>query len=177
MSSDVATVENVGPWWLILIEGILAVIIGVLLFTNPVGASVFLVQVLGIYWLIKGVFMIISMFLDSTMWGWKLFSGIVGIIAGFLIISNEYPLLTTLLVFSVAVIVLGIQGLIMGIVYIVIAFKGGGWGPGILGALSVAIGAILLANALIGATVLPFVLGSFLLVGGIIAIVAAFKMR
>jgi len=169
--------EQVGPWWLVLLEGILAVVIGLLLFTNPVGASVFLVQVLGIYWLIKGIFMIISMFMDSTMWGWKLFSGIVGILAGFLIISSEFPLLTTLLVLSVAVIVLGIQGLIMGIVYIVIAFKGGGWGSGILGALSVIIGVILLSNALIGATVLPFVLGAFLLVGGILAIVAAFKLR
>ncbi len=177
MFSDAATVENIGPWWLILLEGVLAVVIGVLLFSNPVGASVFLVQVLGIYWLIKGIFMIISMFMDSTMWGWKLFSGIVGILAGFLIISNEHPLLTTLLVFSVAVIVLGIQGIIMGVVYIVAAFKGGGWGPGILGALNLVIGAILLANALIGAAALPFVLGAFLLVGGIFAIVAAFKLR
>jgi uncharacterized membrane protein HdeD (DUF308 family) len=63
------------------------------------------------------------------------------------------------------------------LVYIVMAFKGGGWGPGILGALAIIVGVILLANTLISAAVLPFVLGGFLLVGGVIAIIAAFKMR
>ncbi len=177
MSSDAGSVqEQVGPWWLVLIEGVLAVIVGILLFTNTAGTTVFLVQVLGIYWLIKGIFMIISMFIDSTMWGWKLFAGIVGILAGLLIMTGG-PLYTTILVLAVAVIVLGIQGIIMGVVYIVMAFKGGGWGPGILGALSIIIGVILLANTLISAAVLPFVLGGFLLVGGVIAIIAAFKMR
>ena len=61
------------PWWLILIEGILAIIIGILLFTSPVQTMAAIVVFLGLYWLIKGIFDIISMFVDHTAWGWKLF--------------------------------------------------------------------------------------------------------
>ena len=180
MTTDAATTKGTqgmqAPWWLILIEGILAIFVGILLFTNTAATTIFLVQVLGIYWLIKGIFVLISIFVDSSMWGWKLFAGIVGILAGLLIITSG-PLYSTILVATVAIIVLGIQGLIMGIAYIVMAFKGGGWGIGILGGLSIIVGIILLANTLIAAAVLPFVLGFFLIAGGIIAIVAAFKMR
>jgi uncharacterized membrane protein HdeD (DUF308 family) len=54
------------PWWLLLIGGILAVIVGaILLFSGPVDAArtwVVLIQVLGIWWLISGIFDIVYMF-------------------------------------------------------------------------------------------------------------------
>ena len=70
------------PWWLILLEGIAAAIIGLFLLTAP-GATLFvLIQVLGIFWLVGGLFRIISIFLDSSLWGWKLIAGALGILAG-----------------------------------------------------------------------------------------------
>src|SRR5512139_4327616 len=82
------------PWWLLLIGGILAVIVGaLLLFTGPIDAArtwVVLIQVLGIWWLISGIFDIVYMFIDHTAWGWKLFIGIVSILAGTYIL--RYPL-------------------------------------------------------------------------------------
>jgi uncharacterized membrane protein HdeD (DUF308 family) len=163
------------PWWVVLLEGIAAIIIGILLVTNTAGATLILVQVLGIWWFIKGIFQIIAIFIDSEMWGWKLFAGIIGILAGILII--QHPLWSTRVVLGVTVIILGIQGLIVGIINLIQAFKGGGWGIGILGALSIVFGIILLANVYIAAAILPWVLGIFAIVGGIFALIMAFRLK
>jgi uncharacterized membrane protein HdeD (DUF308 family) len=177
MTTATATESDVKmtPWWLVLLEGIAAVIIGVLLLTNPRATMAVLVEVLGIYWLIAGIFKIISIFIDSSMWGWKLFAGILGILAGIIII--QHPLWSTILVPTIAIIILGIDGIIIGIVSLIQAFKGGGWGVGILGVLSIIFGIILVANPLIGAAALPWVLGIFGIVGGIFAIIMAFRLR
>jgi uncharacterized membrane protein HdeD (DUF308 family) len=118
---------------------------------------------------------IVSIFIDSTAWGWNLFAGIIGILAGILILNH--PLLSPFLVGGVLIIVLGIQGLIFGVIEIIQAFQGGGWGVGILGVLSILFGIILLGNVAIGAAVLPFVLGFLGIVGGIVALVYAFRVR
>lgn len=163
------------PWWLVLLEGIAAVIIGILLLIEPRMTITVLVWILGIYWFIAGIFSIIGIFVDSTAWGWKLFIGILGIIAGLVII--RHPLWSSLLVPAVAVIVLGIEGLIIGVVRLIQAFQGEGWGAGILGVLSIIFGIILLGNAFLASLSLPFVLGIFAIVGGVFAIIAAFKLK
>ena len=164
------------PWWLVLLEGIAAVIIGILLLTSP-GIPLFaLVQITGFFWLIGGIFRIVSIFVDSSSWGWKLLGGIIGILAGLVVL--QHPVWSTLLLPAVYVIILGIQGIILGGASLVMAFRGGGWGTGVLGVLSIILGVVLLLNPLfIGIAVLPFVLGAFALVGGILAVVAAIMMR
>jgi len=163
------------PWWLVLIEGIALIIIGILLLTNTRQATVFFIQVMGIYWIISGIFQLISIFMDHTAWGWKLFAGIISILAGIVVVGQ--PLMSTVVVLGVAIIILGIQGIIYGGIGVYQAFKGAGWGAGILGAVSIVFGIILLANTMIAAATLPYVLGIFGIVGGIFAIIAAFKMK
>jgi uncharacterized membrane protein HdeD (DUF308 family) len=163
------------PWWLVLLEAIAAIIIGALLLANPAKATFVLIQLLGIYWFISGIFGIVSIFIDKSQWGWKLFSGILGIIAGILII--QHPLWSTLLVPATLVIILGIQGIIIGIVKLIQAFQGAGWGAGILGVLSIILGLFLLANLFWATLSLPFVVGIFAIIGGIFALVAAFQMK
>src|SRR5918992_3373671 len=70
------------PWWLMLITGIAPVVLGIFLIIAPVQTVVALVQFLGAYWLITGVFSIVSIIIDRSNWVWKLFSGILGIAAG-----------------------------------------------------------------------------------------------
>src|SRR3954464_4194684 len=67
---------------LVLLEGIFAAIFGFLLLMAPGSTLVFLVQVLGFYLLIGGILRIVSIFLDSSIWGLKLVLGIIGIIGG-----------------------------------------------------------------------------------------------
>lgn len=164
------------PWWLVLLEGIAAVILGILLLTAP-GITLFaLVQVTGFFWLIGGILRLVSIFVESSLWGWKLLAGILGVLAGIVVL--QHPIWSTLLLPAIYVIILGVQGIILGGTSLVVAFRGGGWGTGVLAALSIILGIVLLLNPLfIGIEVLPVVLGAFSLLGGILAIVAAFAIR
>src|SRR5215208_296398 len=162
------------PWWLVLLEGIAAAIIGLFLLTAP-GATLFvLIQVLGIFWLVVGLFRIVSIFLDTSLWGWKLIAGALGILAGIVVL--QHPVWSSVLVPAIYVIILGIQGLVLGGVNLVMAFRGEGWGIGILGALSIVFGLVLLFNVWIGVAVLPYVLGPVGIGGGGAAIAIAFAM-
>jgi uncharacterized membrane protein HdeD (DUF308 family) len=163
------------PWWAVLIEGIAALIIGVLLLMSPATTTVVLIQFLGWYWLITGIISIVMIFIDSTGWGWKLISGILGIIAGIIIIQN--PLWSTVLVPTTLVWLMGIMGVVIGISSLIQAFTGGGWGAAILGVLSIIFGILLMYNPLAGAIALPFLIGILAIVGGILAIIAAFRLR
>jgi uncharacterized membrane protein HdeD (DUF308 family) len=163
------------PWWLVLLQGIFAIILGLLLLSSPGMTTLVLVQFLGIYWLVAGVFNLVGIFLDHTQWGWKLFVGILGVLAGFLVI--QHPLWSTVLVPTTLVIIVGVVGLIFGILGLVAAFQGGGWGPGLLGVLGIVLGLILLGSPFLEAIELPLIVGFFALIGGIAAVVQAFRMK
>lgn len=165
------------PWWLVLIQGIAAIILGILLLSSPRMTTAILIQILGLYWLVDGVISIIRIFLKNTEihWGWLLARGILGIIAGVLVL--QHPLWSTLIVPTVLIIILGVQGLIGGAIGVVQAFKGAGWGAGILGALGFLFGLILIFNPFIGGLILPYVVGIFAIIGGIAALFMAFKLK
>ena len=179
MASKTATaVRELGfPWWVVLVEGIFALIFGLLLITAPGSTSLFLVTVLGFYWLIRGIFSIIEIFIPNTgtHWGWLLFMGILGIIAGMVVLRNlGYA---TVLVGTFIIVFLAVDALIMGIMGLIRAFTGGGWGPGILGILTIIIAILLFTNVFGAVLALPVVIGAILIVGGIVAIFFSFRIR
>ena len=174
--SAVAMEQRQTPWWLVLVFGIVQIIVGVMLLMNPLQVANVLVWAIGLYWLVMGIYYLVSLIWDRRQWGWKLFGGIIGIIAGWFLIDATAP--ERLASFGLAIVlVLGIQGIIMGIMGLIAAFQGGGWGAGIMGGISIVIGILLLGNMWAAALVLPWVIGIFAIVGGIFAIVMAFRMR
>jgi uncharacterized membrane protein HdeD (DUF308 family) len=177
MTTDVMQEEvQVIPWWLVLLEGIAAVIVGLLLLFSPGVTLAILVQVLGLYWIIKGVLALVSLFVDRSMWGWKLFVGILSIIAGVIVLDN--PIWSAILVPTIVVWIVAIQAIIVGVVNIIQAFRGGGWGIGILGVLAIILGILLIGMPLLAtAATAALTLAFLLLIGGVVAIVYAFRMR
>jgi uncharacterized membrane protein HdeD (DUF308 family) len=165
------------PWWLILMTGVLNLIVGILLLANPGKTAIALVWVLGLYWFVQGIFVLVAMFLDHSAWGWKLFMGILGILAG--IVVMRHPIASALVIPSILILLLGIQGLVMGGISLVLAFRGGGWSAGILGALSILFGIILIMNYANLLTVLTYiwVVAIVAIAGGIVQIVVAFQQR
>ena len=169
------------PWWLTLITGIAALIVGAIMLWAPakdkVDAYQFLVAVLGIYWLMEGIFNIIAIFIDHSMWGWKLFIGIISILAGITILS--YPVAAALALPKIFVLVLGIWGLMYGIILLFMAFQGGGWGAGIMGGLGIIFGIALMVNYADLGMGLAMIWTAAVcgVVGGIVLIFQAFRQR
>jgi uncharacterized membrane protein HdeD (DUF308 family) len=171
----VAFAEATTPWWLVLLEGIAAVLIGVLLLTEP-GATLFTIVVfLGVYWLVTGVLDLVMLFVDRSQWGWKLFSGIVGIAAGVVIV--RHPWWAAVLVPTTLVWILGAVGVVIGLASFVRAFTGGGWASAILGVISILLGGLLLANTAMSTVVLLYAVAIWAIVGGIFGIVGSFFLR
>ncbi len=168
-------------WWLPLVEGILAIIVGIFFLSKPLVTSSAFVLVLGFYWFFLGIADLFGLFRDRSAWGWKLFSGIVGILAGGLIISSilikDNPLGTAFVVGTTFTWVLGLLGIMYGIIGLIGAFRGGGWVSAILGIVAIFFGIILLSNPMAAALGLPFTLGILLIFGGIFLIIAAFRLR
>ena len=101
--------------------------------------------------------------------------GILGIIAGMVVL--RHPIYATALVGTFLIVFLAVDGLIMGIMGLIRAFTGAGWGPGILGILTIIIAIFLFTNVFGAALALPIVLGAFMIVGGIVAIFYSFRIR
>jgi uncharacterized membrane protein HdeD (DUF308 family) len=163
------------PWWLVLVEGILVVFFGLLLLVAPGATLSFIVQLLGLYLFIAGIFRIIDIFIDSSSWGLKLVAGVLCLIAGLAVL--RHPLWSTIAAPAGLVIIVGFLAMFQGIAGLVVAFQGGGWGMGVLSMLGILFGFILVINPLIGVAALPFILGIFMLIGGVVAVGQAFRMR
>ncbi len=169
------------PWWLTLIGGILAIVVGALLLwgnlVTQVKTYLLLVEVLGIWWFVDGIFDIVHMFTDHSQWGWKLFMGIVSIIAGGYIMLR--PIIAGFELPQIFVLILGIWGVIKGVMMIVMAFRGGGGAYAILGIFAVFFGLVLIAAYTVpgvGAVAVWFA-ALFGLVGGFFLIYRALKER
>lgn len=165
------------PWWLGLLGGILNVILGIMLLTSPVRTTLAFVWVLGIFWVVEGIFTLVHMFVDRTAWGWKLFSGLLSIIVGMIVVRN--PIMAGLVIPATLVLILGIQGIIVGVISLVMAFKGGGVFSAIMGVLSVIFGVILVLNfASIGSiAAFIWVVGVLFIIGGIGGIFQAWRNK
>jgi uncharacterized membrane protein HdeD (DUF308 family) len=163
-------------WWLFLLQGIAAIILGLMFLSDPGETLVVTVTFLGFYWLVTGVLALVRMFTDrSVPWIWSLLVGIVGVLAGIFVL--RHPLLAAITVPTVLVIVLGVQGVIMGVCDIIGGFKGGGIGSFILGVINILVGLLLLGSPVMAALAVPFVFGVLLLIQGVALVVLALRVR
>ncbi len=160
--------------WFVLLLGIIATLFGVLFFVYPIPTLTLLATVLGVYWLLNGIVVLLSLFGDKTGWGWKMLVGILGILAGVIVLI--YPLYSAVLIPTVFAIIIGVEGLVIGAIYLVQGFSGNGWGTAILGILSIIFGLILIADPLIAALGLVLLLAVLAIIGGIAAIILALRM-
>ncbi len=169
------------PWWLLFIEGIIGMILGGVLLWAPAKTQqetwILLVIFLGLFWLISGVLTLARLFQNQKEWGWRLFTGILSILVGGYILV--YPAATATVLPNAIVLVLGIWGIIHGITRLFWAFQGAGWGPGVLGALMLILGTIMVVNWTNPAYGLPllYITGAMLFIGGIALLVISLRRQ
>jgi uncharacterized membrane protein HdeD (DUF308 family) len=175
MQSSGSTLMGPVPWWLLLLEGIAAVIIGVLLLAETSATLYTIIVFVGAYWFVSGIIDLVMMFVDHRQWGWKLFSGVIGIIAGLAVL--RHPAWASVLVPTTLVWLLGFVGIVLGVASLVRSFMGGGWSAAILGVISILLGALLLFNTVAATQVLLYIVAIWAIIGGVFAIIAAFWIR
>src|SRR6478735_4547998 len=121
MSDDVIEVSKFikSVWWLVLLRGIFAIILGILAFIWPVGTATAFVWVFAIYAIIDGIMNIIhaiSTRKTDPAWGWLLTVGIVGLIAGIVVLiwpaaAGALALLVLLWIVAIWAVIDGIFGI------------------------------------------------------------------
>jgi uncharacterized membrane protein HdeD (DUF308 family) len=163
-------------WWIALLQGICAIIIGALLVAEPAETFLALLPLIGIYWLVIGILSLVRIFIDrSVPWIFSLLTGLIGVLAGIAVL--RHPMIAAIMIPTVLVIVLGVQGLVMGILQIIEGFKGGGAWSFILGVINILVGLLLLGRPMAAALAVPLVLGILLLVEGLCLLIWAFRVR
>ena len=162
------------PWWLIMLQGLAALIIGIYLILYPIRTTIYLVGVLGWYWLFVGLLTLGTILLDRTDWIWRGISGILGILAGLVVIGH--PFWSALLIPETLVIMAGILAICFGALSLFWAMREG-WGAAITGVLSILFGLLILGSPLVGIAMMIYLLAGLAIVGGMASIYLAFQLR
>jgi uncharacterized membrane protein HdeD (DUF308 family) len=176
-------VEGMVPWWIVLIEGLISVALGLLLFVHPFATFTALLVVLGCFWIIGGIFGLIALVAGiggASKWWVALIWGLLSIIAGILVLNH--PFIVTLVAQAVLVYVVAFMLIIGGISAIATASRGSAhrhsrWSIIIMALLFIILGIILLFTPFLSFSILMMLIGAFSFIFGVAMIVYSFMMR
>ncbi|MFO8143700.1 MAG: HdeD family acid-resistance protein [Dehalococcoidales bacterium] len=157
-----------GPWWSMLVKGIIAIVFGVVAVIWPGITLVTLVILFGIFFLVDGIFTIIMATQHHKVqknWRWSLAAGVAGLVLGIIILSM--PVISEIIL----IYLVGAWALIMGIMGTVSAVRmrkqiSMGW-PLTSGIIGIVFGILILAAPLFTALVSTEVIGFFAIFWGI----------
>jgi len=165
-------------WWMPLVRGILLVLFGLIMFARPGSTLLSLLGLMGIYWIVDGIFSIIEGIRGYTEKSrtWTIVGGIFGILAGLFIVGN--PFITGMIGSSFLATLLGIATIANGTVMIFAGRNGHWtlWGL-VMGILYVIFGIFIFSHPLATMSTLVWIFALWALISGVLAIVLAFKMR
>ena len=170
-------------WWLALLRGVAVLVLGIMMMSRPGMTVVLLIQFMGAYWLVDGIFTIINSIRGRAAvadWGWGMFVGILSVIAGTIVFSR--PLAAAMLTTTFVVYFIAIAALVSGVSSIVTGVRlrreiTKEWSMILSGLLYLGFGLLLLGRPLVSAASLVWLLGIFATVGGIGMIVVSFRIR
>ncbi|MGW0043083.1 HdeD family acid-resistance protein [Rhodococcus sp. NPDC003348] len=186
MSSDKATTGTslIGfgkqIWWVVLLRGVLAVLLGVMALAWPEITVWALVVVFGAYAIVDGLVLVVRAVVDRRRvsgWGWWALAGVVAIAAG--VVALVWPDITALaLLYVIAfyAIIFGIVGAWSSVRLRELPGSGWGW---LLAAslLAVLFGVLLLIFPGSGILGIIWLLGVYAIVFGLFLIIGSFQIR
>lgn len=170
-------------WWLVLLRGIASVFLGIMLIVQPGVTAIILVQFLGAYFIVDGLFAVINSLVGRkhmSGWGWGLAMGGLEILTGIFIFGH--PVISTIITASVLVYYVAGLAILFGVLGIVTGIRvrkeiEGEWSMIAGGILAIIFGLILIMNPGATAIVYLIVMGVMALIGGVVQIIVSFKIR
>jgi len=171
--------EVVRKWWVLLLKGICGIVFGILAFAWPGITLWSLVMLFGAYVLADGVASIVVGLGGGgggRSWWEMILSGLLGIGAG--VATFLWPGITAV----VLLFIIAVWAIVRGVFEIGAAVKlrqviEGEWLLILAGVLSIAFGVLLLLRPGAGALGVVWLIGSFALVTGIVAIALSLRLR
>ena len=166
-------------WWVLLLNGICAIIFGLVAFTWPGITLLSLAILFGVYCIADGITMIIVSITRGKRgesWGQMLFRGIVSLIAGG--IALFWPAITAIAL----LLIIAVWAIVRGILEIFAAIRlrkiiNNEWLLVLGGIISVLFGVFIMARPGSGALSLIWIIGAFAIAHGILLIALSFKLH
>jgi uncharacterized membrane protein HdeD (DUF308 family) len=166
-------------WWLFLVRGLLALAVGLIAIFDPGATLAALVLLLGAFFIVDGVFAVIKAFgvmRSDRSWWLLLLSGVVSVIAGFVVFA--WPGLSALTLGYLV----GFWAIVTGFFEVGVAISlrrviRGEWLYVLFGAISIAFGIFVVIVPGLGLAYLTLLIGIYGFVAGFSLIAAAFRLR
>ena len=167
-------------WWLVLLQGVLSVVLGVLALAMPGVTLGALILLWGLFALLNGVVDVVHAIgaagSHKSWWAWQLAGGLIGILAGLAIL--RWPGLSALVVLYLV----AIWAIMMGLVRVVGSIADHemlphAWLVALAGVVSVLFGIAMFAWPVAGLLTLVYLVGIYAIVFGVIACVIAFRLH
>lgn len=162
---------------LLLLWGLAWIILGLFLLFRPGVTAILLVQFMAVFWVVGGVIDLMSGLSHAQPGrGWRIFGGILGAVAGVILILH--PILGAIVTVAFQYYLLALIAMVVGVINLFGVFKASlSWGGSLLGLVQVILGIFLVTHPIVGMIALVPTLGLVLMVGGIVTIVAAFRIK
>ncbi|GCE22611.1 DUF308 domain-containing protein [Dictyobacter kobayashii] len=142
MQHLVHRVRSTTTWWVVLLQGIIAIGLGLLVLLAPFKLSALMVRLLGAYLFISGLLLFFNMYRNKTYPKFKVVVAAVGVIAGILLMIFR---VWSLAVLPPAIFLAGaILGIVYGIIEILQGIRNKEWDDTGVGVLSLIVGITLL---------------------------------
>ncbi len=166
-------------WWMLLLNGLCAIVFGLIAFARPGLTLLSLAIIFGIYCLADGITMIMTSFSrghDGKSWGHLLFLGIISLGAG--IAALFWPAMTALGL----LLIIALWAIFRGVSEILAAIElrkviDNEWLLILGGIVSVLFGIIMIARPGVGALSLIWIISAFAIAHGILLVALAFKLH
>jgi uncharacterized membrane protein HdeD (DUF308 family) len=166
-------------WWVLVVRGVLAILLGIFTFVWPLPTIAALVLAFGAMAMADGVFAVITAFAGRKLtgdWWVLLLQGLLGIGVGAVTLFNPAITGVALLLYIAA------WAIGLGILQVVAAVKlrheiTGEWWLALGGVLGVAFGVLLMLKPAEGALAVLWMIGGFALAWGVALMVGGFDVR
>ena len=184
MTKDTETAPQsaqINLWWMVALRGVLLLIFGLFMFTWGRGPTLLaLIQVLGAYWLVGGVFDVAQGVMGKTKQDksrvWAVIGGIISIVAGFFVMGH--PAISGLMAGTYLAVFMGISAMIVGVAQIFSGRKGmRSLGSFVMGIFSLVFGLLVMMNPLITQAVVVTLLPFWAVLAGLSTLLSSFTMR
>ena len=170
-------------WWVVLLRGVFALLFGITAMAYPGKTILLLVQIMGAFWLMNGIFIIIAAIFGriyAIKWWVLLLRGLLDIVIGAIIFAH--PFVGALITVGFLVYLFAIFALAAGIFEIIMALHSwheieNKWSILLGGVFSCLFGLLLFARPLVSAAVLMLIVGGVAVIFGVCWILFGLNLR